>query len=73
MAEQKKLAFEIPVSTRLPEDLVAEVDSWSEREWRDRSKTLGAILRTVLLKVKETGGFEQSLNSVLGRLRLDPS
>jgi metal-responsive CopG/Arc/MetJ family transcriptional regulator len=73
MADQRKLVFEIPVSTRLPEDLVQEVDEWSEREWRDRSKTLGAILKTVLAKVKESGGFEQSLNDVLGRLRLDPA
>ena len=73
MPDQKKLAFEIPVSTRLPEDLVAEVDSWAERDGRDRSKTLGAILRTVLGKLRDQGGFEQSLNSVLQRLRLDPA
>ena len=71
MPDQKKLQFEIPVSTRLPEDLVAEVDQWSEREWRTRSQTFSAILRTVLEKVKQSGGFGQSLNDVLGRLRLD--
>jgi metal-responsive CopG/Arc/MetJ family transcriptional regulator len=69
--EQTNRKFEIAVSTRLPEDLVAAVDDWSQREWRDRSKTLSAILRTVLDKVKEQGGFNQSLNDVLSRLRLD--
>ena len=73
MPDQRKLAFEIPVSTRLPEDLVAEVDNWSENDFRTRSMTLSAILRTVLEQVKSQGGFQQSLSQVLGRLKLDPA
>jgi hypothetical protein len=73
MSEQKKLNFDIAVSTRLPEDLVADIDAWSERRWSDRSKTLSGILVTILRKIREQGGFNQPLESVLSRLHLDPA
>jgi hypothetical protein len=71
MAEQKKLDFEIPVSARLPERRVKKVDAWAERTWRDRCKILSAILNTVLGKVEECDAFDEPLEDVLRRLRLD--
>ncbi len=71
--EQQKIAFEIAVSTRLDENLVRDVDDWAERTWRDRSKVLGALLSTILNQVKESGGFGQSLEEVVRRVRLNPA
>ena len=71
--EQQKLAYEIAVSTRLDENLVRDVDEWAERSWRDRSKILAAFLSTILKQVKQEGGFEQSLEDVVRRVRLMPA
>lgn len=71
--EQQKIAFEIAVSTRLDENLVRDVDDWAERTWRDRSKVLGAFLTAILKQVKEQGGFSQSLEEVVRRVRLNPA
>jgi hypothetical protein len=71
--EQQKLPYELAVSTRLDENLVREVDDWAERSWRDRSKILSAFLTTILKQVKEQGGFSQSLEDVVRRVRLNPA
>jgi metal-responsive CopG/Arc/MetJ family transcriptional regulator len=73
MPDQKKLDFEIPVSGRLSETLVKKVDRMAERSWRDRSKILRAILSTVLGKIDEEDAWEQPLEQVIRRLRLDPA
>jgi len=73
MAEPKKPEFEITVSHRLPESLVASVDQWAARTWRDRAKVLSAICCRVLDMVRQEGGFQQDLSDVLRRLRLDPA
>lgn len=65
-----KTEFDIAVSTKLKEDLVAKVDRWAERSWRDRSKVLSAILTTVLKMVERDNNFEADLNEVIRRLRL---
>jgi metal-responsive CopG/Arc/MetJ family transcriptional regulator len=65
--------YDISVSTRLPADLVAELDQWAERRWSDRSKTLAGLLTSILRQIREHGGFEQPFESVLGRLRFDPT
>jgi hypothetical protein len=71
MAEQTKAEFDIAVSTKLNERLVAKVDQWAENSWRDRSKVLSAILTTVLKMVERDNNFEQDLNEVIRRLRLE--
>jgi hypothetical protein len=71
MAEQNKVEFDITVSHRLPESLVASVDQWANRTWRDRAKILSAICCRVLEMVRQEGGFKQDLSDVLRRLRLD--
>ncbi len=73
MAEQNKVEFGITVSHRLPESLVASVDQWANRTWRDRAKILSAICCRVLEMVRQEGGFKQDLSDVLRRLRLDPA
>lgn len=37
MAEQTRAEFDVTVSHRLPESLVANVDQWAQRTWRDRA------------------------------------
>jgi hypothetical protein len=69
---QRKLEFDIAVSHRLPESYVTEVDDWAARTWRDRAKILSAICCHVLRMVRDEGGFNGTLESVLNRLRLDP-
>jgi metal-responsive CopG/Arc/MetJ family transcriptional regulator len=71
MADQNKNEFDIAVSTKLSENLVAKVDRWAESSWRDRSKVLSAILTTVLKMVEHDNNFEQDLNQVIRRLHLD--
>ncbi|MGD1154547.1 MAG: hypothetical protein ABSA41_01840 [Terriglobia bacterium] len=71
MAEQTKPELDVPVSHRLPESLVASVDQWAQRTWRDRAKILSAICCRVLEMVRQEGGFQQDLSDVLRRLRLD--
>lgn len=71
--EQTTLDFEVSVSTRLPASELKELDAWAERNFSDRSKFLKAITRTVLRMVRDQGGFEQGLNDVLRRLRLEPA
>ncbi len=70
MSDPIKTEFDIAVSTKLNEKLVAKVDDWAERSWRDRSKVLSAILTTVLKMVERDNNFEQDLNDVIRRLRL---
>ena len=72
MTEKSKAEFDITVSHRLPESLVASVDVWAQRTWRDRAKILSAICCRVLEMVRQEGGFQQDLSDVLRRLRLDP-
>lgn len=71
MADQNKIEFDIAVSTKLNENLVAKVDRWAETSWRDRSKVLSAILTTVLKMVERDNNFEQDLNEVIRRLHLN--
>jgi metal-responsive CopG/Arc/MetJ family transcriptional regulator len=71
MADQNKTEFDIAVSTKLNENLVAKVDQWAETSWRDRSKVLSAILTTVLKMVERDNNFEQDLNEVIRRLHLN--
>lgn len=73
MAEQKKFSFEIPVSTKLPEEMVVKVDEWADRGWRNRCQTLAALLFTILRMINDSEGFQHPLESVLSRLRLDPA
>lgn len=73
MADETKLGFDIPVSTRLNEQLVAKVDNWAQRSWRDRSKVLSALLTTVLNLIEHDSDFKQDLNQVICRLRLGPA
>jgi len=73
MAERKNPEFDITVSHRLPEGLVAHVDQWAARTWRDRAKILSAICCRVLEMVRQEGGFQQDLSDVLRRLHLDPA
>jgi len=71
MAEQTKSEFDVTVSHHLPESLVASVDQWAQRTWRDRAKILSAICCRVLEMVRQEGSFQQDLSDVLRRLRLD--
>lgn len=73
MADQKKLDFEISVSTRLPESDVELADGWAAEHFSDRSKILKAIVHTVLAKVREAGATKQSPADVLRRLHLEPA
>jgi hypothetical protein len=71
MADITRTEFDVTVSHRLPESLVASVDQWAQRTWRDRAKILPAICCRVLEMVRQEGGFQQDLSDVLRRLRLD--
>jgi hypothetical protein len=71
MADITRTEFDVTVSHRLPESLVASVDQWAQRTWRDRAKILSAICCRVLEMVRQEGGFQQDLSDVLRRLRLD--
>jgi hypothetical protein len=71
MAEQTKPEFDVTVSHRLPESLVASVDQGAQRTWRDRAKIPSAICCRVLEMVRQEGGFRQDLSDALRRLRLD--
>ena len=72
MPDGKNAEFDIAVSTKLNEKLVSKVDRWAQLSWRDRSKVLAAILTTVLKLVERDNDFNQDLNQVIRRLRLDP-
>jgi len=73
MSEQKKLDFDISVSTRLPATTTTELDAYAESNFTDRSKTLRAFFLTAWEKAKAAGLTEQSLGDLLRRMRFEPA
>lgn len=67
-----KASYEISVSTKLDERVVRDLDEWAERGFSDRSKLLRALLMAVLTQVAVQRGFEDPLENVIRRIKLEP-
>jgi hypothetical protein len=72
MAEQRKPEADIVSVVGSPQALVADVDRWAARSWRDRAKILWALCCRALETVRPEWGFQQDVSDVSRRLRLDP-
>ena len=71
--EQQAIDFDVTATTKLPGSELKEFDDWADVNFSDRSKVLRAVIRKVYSKIKEQGGFDQSLSDVIGRITVLPA